>query len=122
MGKEYIYPYFQNLSSGGEGGGGADVSGVTATAGDVDTGKVFVDSSGQEVTGTSTYKNDYITLNTLVGQTTAVAGDVDNGKYFVGADGLQKTGSNTAKADLASLTQIVNTANNNLEEVLSGGE
>ena len=26
------------------GGGGADVSGVTATAADVDTGKVFVDT------------------------------------------------------------------------------
>jgi hypothetical protein len=45
------------------GGGGADVSGVTATAADVDTGKVFVDSTGTEVTGTSTYKADYITLN-----------------------------------------------------------
>ena len=48
------------------GGGGADVSGVTATAADVDTGKVFVDSSGAEVPGTSTYKAQYTALNTLV--------------------------------------------------------
>ena len=117
--KKHKIPIFQNLSSGG---GGADVSGVTATASDVDEGKIFVNSSGVEVEGTSTYKADYTELNTLVGKTTAVAGDVDSGKYFVGADGLQKTGSSTAKADLASLTQIVNTANNNLEGVLSGGE
>lgn len=48
------------------GGGGADVSGVTATAGDVDTGKVFVNSSGQEVEGTSTAKTDLQNLNNEV--------------------------------------------------------
>ena len=53
------YPLFQILS----GGGGADVSVVTATAPDVDEGKVFVDSSGSPVTGTSTYKADYIALS-----------------------------------------------------------
>ena len=42
---------------------GADVSGVTATAGDVDEGKIFVDSTGTEVEGTSTYKADYIALS-----------------------------------------------------------
>lgn len=72
---------------------GADVSGVTATAGDVDTGKVFVNSSGAEVTGTSTYKSDYTALNTLVGQTTAAAEDVAQGKVFVNSNGVQTTGT-----------------------------
>lgn len=72
---------------------GADVSNVTATAADVDTGKVFVDSTGTEVTGQSTYKADYTTLNTLVGQTTAVAEDVAQGKVFVNSSGVQTTGT-----------------------------
>ena len=60
MSKKHRHPVFQVLESGD---GGADVSGVTATAADVDTGKVFVDSTGTEVTGTSTYKADYIALS-----------------------------------------------------------
>jgi hypothetical protein len=59
MSKKHKYPVFQILS----GGGGADVSVVTATAPDVDEGKVFVDSTGSPVTGTSTYKADYIALS-----------------------------------------------------------
>lgn len=72
---------------------GADVSGVTATAADVDTGKVFVNSIGVEVTGTSTYKADYTALNTIVGQTTATAEDVAQGKVFVNSSGVQTTGT-----------------------------
>lgn len=72
---------------------GADVSGVTATAADVDTGKVFVDSTGTEVTGSSTYKSDYTALNTIVGQTTATAADVAQGKVFVNSSGVQTTGT-----------------------------
>ena len=45
---------------------GPDLSVITATASDVDTGKIFIDSSGQEVTGTSTYKSDYTALDTDV--------------------------------------------------------
>ena len=52
------YPLFQRLSP-----GGADVSGVTATAPDVDEGKIFVDNTGEQVVGTSTYKADYIALS-----------------------------------------------------------
>ena len=49
MNKKKFMP--TSLVSSLENGGGADVSGVTATAADVDTGKVFVDSTGTEVTG-----------------------------------------------------------------------
>lgn len=45
---------------------GPDLSVITATASDVDTGKIFINSSGQEVTGTSTYKSDYTALDTDV--------------------------------------------------------
>ena len=38
-------------STGGSGGGGIDPSGVTAIAGDVLTGKVFINSSGIYVQG-----------------------------------------------------------------------
>lgn len=71
----------------------ANVSNVTATAGDVDYGKVFVDSTGTEVTGSSTYKSDYTALNTIVGQTTATAADVAQGKVFVNSSGVQTTGT-----------------------------
>lgn len=86
---------------------GADVSNVTATAGDVDTGKVFVNSSGTEVTGTSTYKADYTALNTLVGQTTAEAEDVAQGKVFVNSSGVQTTGtaSGGASQDLINMIE-----------------
>jgi hypothetical protein len=86
---------------------GADVSGVTATAEDVDTGKVFVDSTGAEVTGTSTYKADYTALNTLVGQTTATDSDVAQGKVYVKSDGTQSTGtaSSGGNQDLIDLIE-----------------
>lgn len=84
------------------GGGGADVSGVTATAADVDTGKVFVDSSGAEI---STYKADYTALNTLVGQTTATAEDVDTGKVFVNSSGQGVTGTSTTKASIINMIE-----------------
>lgn len=60
MSKKHRPPVFQVLESGD---GGADVSGVTATAPDVDEGKVFVDNTGEQVVGTSTYKADYIALS-----------------------------------------------------------
>ena len=49
--------------------GGTDVSGVTATAGDVLSGKVIVNSNGQEVTGT-------MPNNGAVSQTVTSNGDV----------------------------------------------
>ena len=86
MSYEYVYfPLKQEK--------GPDLSGVTATAGDVDEGKIFVNSTGQEVEGTSTYKADYTALHTLIGQTTAVAEDVAQGKVFVKSDGTQGTGT-----------------------------
>lgn len=89
MSYEYVYfPLKQEK--------GPDLSVVTATAGDVDEGKIFVNSSGQEVEGTSTYKADYTALNTLVGQTTATAEDVAQGKIFVNSSGVQTTGTATA--------------------------
>lgn len=93
MKKSKRYPLFYNLNGGS---GGADVSGVTATAPDVDEGKIFVDNTGSQVVGTSTYKADYTALNTLVGQTTAVAEDVAQGKVFVNSSGVQTTGTATA--------------------------
>lgn len=41
------------------GGSGVDVSGVTAEAGDVVAGKVFVDSAGEEKTGTLVVQTYY---------------------------------------------------------------
>ena len=102
------------------GGGGADVSGVTATAADVDTGKVFVDSSGAEVPGTSTYKAQYTALNTLVGQTTATPEDVDSGKLFVKSDGTQGTGISTYKADYTALNTLVGQTTATAEDVDTG--
>lgn len=43
--------------------GYADVTGVTATDNNVDEGIIFVNSSGQEVTGTSTSKAEVIQLS-----------------------------------------------------------
>lgn len=68
--------------------GGTDVSGVTATAEDVLAGKVIVNSSGQEVTGT-------MTNNGAVSQTVTSNGDVSiakgyhngNGKITVNVEG-----------------------------------
>ena len=68
--------------------GGTDVSGVTATAGDVLSGKVIVDSSGQEVTGT-------MPDNGAVSQTVTANGDVSiaegyhngSGKITVNVEG-----------------------------------
>ena len=102
------YPLYYNLDT----GGGADVSGVTATAGDVDTGKVFVNSSGTEVTGTSTYKSDYTALNTLVGQTTAVAEDVAQGKVFVNASGVQTTGTASGGGSDEDLVKMIERPSN----------
>lgn len=111
------YPLYYSLASGS---GGADVSGVTATAPDVDEGKIFVDNTGAEVTGTSTYKSDYTALNTLVSGTTATAGDVDSGKLFVKADGTQGTGSSTYKADYTSLNTLVGQTTAVAEDVAQG--
>ena len=99
---------------------GADVSNVTATAGDVDTGKVFVDSTGTEVTGQSTYKADYTALNTLVSGTTATQADVDSGKLFVKSDGTQGTGSSTYKADYTALNTLVGQTTAVAEDVAQG--
>ena len=68
--------------------GGTDVSGVTATAGDVLAGKVIVNSSGQEVTGT-------MPNNGAVSQTVTSNGDVSiaegyhngSGKITVNVEG-----------------------------------
>lgn len=117
MSKKHRHPVFQVLESGD---GGADVSGVTATAGDVDTGKVFVDSTGTEVTGTSTYKADYTALNTLVSGTTATAGDVDSGKLFVKSDGSQGSGTSTYKADYTALHTLVGQTTAVAEDVAQG--
>lgn len=105
------------IMSGNSGGGGADVSGVTATAPDVDEGKIFVDNTGSQVVGTSTYKADYIALRTdidnlndtlepvllgdgsdtnvyaNVSNVTATAGDVATGKVFVNNSGQEVTGT-----------------------------
>lgn len=122
------YPIFQKLSS------GTDVSGVTATAGDVDEGKIFVDSTGTEVEGTSTYKADYITLNnnintlnnTLepvllgdgsdtnvyanVSNVTATSSDVAQGKVFVNSTGQEVTGTSVDSS--SDLIKIVERQNN----------
>jgi hypothetical protein len=105
------------IMSGNSGGGGADVSGVTATAPDVDEGKIFVDNTGSQVVGTSTYKADYIALRTdidnlndtlepvllgdgsdtnvyaNVSNVTATASDVATGKVFVDNTGEEVTGT-----------------------------
>lgn len=105
------------IMSGNTGGGGADVSGVTATAPDVDDGKIFVDNTGSQVVGTSTYKADYIALRTdidnlndtlepvllgdgsdtnvyaNVSNVTATASDVATGKVFVDNTGEEVTGT-----------------------------
>lgn len=68
--------------------GGIDVSGVTATAGDVLSGKVIVNSNGQEVTGT-------MPNNGAVSQTVTSNGDVSiaegyhngSGKITVNVEG-----------------------------------
>lgn len=107
------------IMSGNTGGGGADVSGVTATAPDVDEGKIFVDDTGSQVVGTSTYKADYIALRTdidnlndtlepvllgdgsdtnvyaNVSNVTATASDVATGKVFVDNTGTEVTGTAT---------------------------
>jgi hypothetical protein len=105
------------IMSGNSGGGGADVSGVTATAPDVDDGKIFVDNTGSQLVGTSTYKADYIALRTdidnlndtlepvllgdgsdtnvyaNVSNVTATASDVATGKVFVDNTGTEVTGT-----------------------------
>lgn len=84
---------------------GTDVSGVTATAEDVLAGKVIVNSSGQEVTGT-------MTNNGAVSQTVTSNGDVSiakgyhngNGKITVNVEGGTSipTDGNAAAADVLS--------------------
>lgn len=115
--KEMIFGMISKISGGD---GGADVSGVTATAGDVDEGKVFVDSTGTEVTGISTYKADYTALNALVLGTTATQADVDSGKLFVQSDGTQGTGSSTYKADYTALNTLVGQTTATDSDVASG--
>lgn len=118
------------IMSGSSGGGGADVSGVTATAPDVDDGKIFVDNTGSQVVGTSTYKADYIALRTdidnlndtlepvllgdgsdtnvysNVSNVTATASDVATGKVFVDNTGTEVTG--TAVDSSNSLMAVLN--------------
>jgi hypothetical protein len=120
---------FEIMSGSTGGGGGADVSGVTATAPDVDEGKIFVDNTGAQVVGTSTYKADYIALRTdidnlndtlepvllgdgsdtnvyaNVSNVTATASDVAQGKVFVNNSGQEVTG--TATDSTADLIKIV---------------
>lgn len=118
------------IMSGNSGGGGADVSGVTATAGDVDDGKIFVDNTGSQVVGISTYKADYIALRTdidnlndtlepvllgdgsdtnvyaNVSNVTATASDVATGKVFVDNTGAEVTGTAiNSTADFITLVE-----------------
>lgn len=107
MSYEYVYfPLKQEK--------GPDLSGVTATAGDVDEGKIFVNSTGQEVEGTSTYKADYTALHTLIGQTTAVAADVAQGKVFVNASGVQTTGTASGGDDTEFIKALERNSNTTL--------
>lgn len=121
---------FEIMSGNSGSGGGADVSGVTATAPDVDEGKIFVDNTGSQVVGTSTYKADYIALRTdidnlndtlepvllgdgsdtnvyaNVSNVTATAGDVATGKVFVNNSGQEVTGTAVdSTADLIAMVQ-----------------
>ena len=85
--------------------GGTDVSGVTATAGDVLSGKVIVNSSGQEVTGT-------MPNNGAVSQTVTANGDVSiaegyhngSGKITVNVEGgaSMPTDGDAASGDVLS--------------------
>lgn len=130
------------IMSGNSGGGGADVSGVTATAPDVDEGKIFVDNTGSQVVGTSTYKADYIALRTdidnlndtlepvllgdgsdtnvyaNVSNVTATASDVATGKVFVDNTGEEVTG--TAVDSTADLIKMVDRTNNATITIPSG--
>lgn len=118
------------IMSGNSGGGGADVSGVTATAPDVDEGKIFVDNTGSQVVGTSTYKADYIALRTdidnlndtlepvllgdgsdtnvyaNVSNVTATASDVATGKVFVDNTGEEVTGTASGGSEEAFISMI----------------
>lgn len=121
---------FEIMSGSTGGGGGADVSGVTATAPDVDEGKIFVDNTGAQVVGTSTYKADYIALRTdidnlndtlepvllgdgsdtnvyaNVSNVTATASDVAQGKVFVNNSGQEVTGAAVdSTADLIKMIE-----------------
>ena len=94
--------------------GYADVTGVTATDNNVDEGIIFVNSSGQEVTGTSTSKAEVIQLSEEISELRSQYEALQN-QY----DELSARFT-ILENNYNELNETVNTANDGLESVLNG--